>query len=664
MNGDEENLDTPPEDNPPEDQSFVDEALQTGAKALSYHPMFFSTQEHLGTEKEWNPYVAFSPGVQAVQRGATVAETQDPGVGVTAPELTVAGEAFRNAQQNLPSAQTRLSGPQGATVGTGKSKFKARFETTLTPEVPGEYRAEQIATEKERTDLEYAYQQERAKTLGIMVDIGTAFADDIEKSDRNTLQKIDGLISRAEAEVQGIDELIRRAEGNHINPGQFFANIGDAGTFAAALAVGVGSLATAMGGGPNAALSLIESAIERNVRAQVINQEHDRAIIGHKVNFANMIRGLSNDRAQQGNYARAAMYGMAKARMGIEMNRLMGTQAKLAAQDAYLKLGARLIKAKIDAITNSAAKVSYEVNSLAQARQVQHMLGLGGQAQPLAAQGRGRGRGGAKAPQVQAGDAFEKARQTLETELKAGTDIAKAVRTATHEYGALLGGNPTPEQKMAFVSAIEAIAQAQPNKERSLAVSNEASRLLDADFRSADFTVDTTAGPVGVFIRDPSIWNKVKDNPEHYRILTSAVQGLADVQLLADKMRAISLAPDIPILRELPLDENGDVTLDALFNGDKTRDYAIINQIAKSLTKQAHLRDSGDARNAMNLQWERVMAESIAGTKVTLTQFITEALSNSPKEIRLGRLGMTPERTVQYAKSIAQSLGLYIDFGQ
>jgi hypothetical protein len=66
----------------------------------------------------------------------------------------------------------------------------------------------------------------------------------------------------------------------------------------------------------------------------------------------------------------------------------------------------------------------------------------------------------------------------------------------------------------------------------------------------------------------------------------------------------------------------------------------------------------------MNLQWERVMAESIAGTKVTLTQFITEALSNSPKEIRLGRLGMTPERTVQYAKSIAQSLGLYIDFGQ
>jgi hypothetical protein len=265
---------------------------------------------------------------------------------------------------------------------------------------------------------------------------------------------------------------------------------------------------------------------------------------------------------------------------------------------------------------------------------------------------------------AQADEAFKKSIDTLKEGLKAGTNPIKAIRRATRQYGALLGGRPTQEQAMAFVSALEAIANEQPDKERAKAVANEASRLIDADFRSADFTVPTTTGDVGVYIRDPALWAHLKKDPKNYQAVTSAAQGLADIQRLEDGLRSLSLTPDLPLLRHIPLDERGNMTLDALFNGDAVRDKQTIDQLAKILTKQAHIRDQEAVRNAMNLMWEKMEAQGIAGTTMTLTQFATEALSNYAPDIRIGRLGQSPKRIVQHAEKVSQSMGLYFDFGQ
>jgi hypothetical protein len=78
------------------------------------------------------------------------------------------------------------------------------------------------------------------------------------------------------------------------------------------MAVAAGHLAASMGGGPNTALSVINGAIERNMRSQALNQAHDRAILQSEIMIFDRMRALGVDRLNQANVYNALLLSQAQ----------------------------------------------------------------------------------------------------------------------------------------------------------------------------------------------------------------------------------------------------------------------------------------------------------------------------------------------------------------
>ena len=207
--------------------------------------------------------------------------------------------------------------------------------------------------------------QARFDALGLVVDVNGEI-DELWRSDfKGTSKQVKTLLEEAEEEANGIRDLMEASRADQINPGEFFANIGGAGRFGAAMALGAGAMATAFGGGPNAAMQIISQAIDRNVRAQIANQTHNRALIAHQANFVHTIRALAGDQAQYANFLRIGYTAMAKNRIATITAGYGQTQAKLASQDVDNKLGAKLVEAEIRALTAAQQKVTFKFKTMA-----------------------------------------------------------------------------------------------------------------------------------------------------------------------------------------------------------------------------------------------------------------------------------------------------------
>jgi hypothetical protein len=159
------------------------------------------------------------------------------------------------------------------------------------------------------------------------------------------LQEAQKIFDDANRQLAGIQEMADDVRANRINPGQFFANIEAAGTFAASMAVAAGHLAAALGGGPNVALSVINGAIERNMRAQELNQAHDRAVLNAEIQIFDRMRTLGVDRLNQANVynglliaqAQSGLEAAAAATASVELRAQIGVvQAQLAQKKAEL----------------------------------------------------------------------------------------------------------------------------------------------------------------------------------------------------------------------------------------------------------------------------------------------------------------------------------------
>ena len=253
----------------------------------------------------------------------------------------------------------------------GKAGASGYVEGEISPPIPGELQAAQMAHMGRLADLEFIGYQARAAAWGLEADLNRDMGALLEKDFEGTMKRSRDLLATAEREAAAVDDLIEAAKSNRINPGQFFANIGDAGKFAAALAVGAGAMASAFGGGPNVAYDIISRAIDRNVRAQMVNQEHDRAMISHQINYLNTIRGLSTDQAQLGHVYRIGLTALAQARVGEIRAGYGETAMQLAAQQVHDRLFLSIAEAKIKYLQNTKYKVHIGYQGM---RQLNHAL--------------------------------------------------------------------------------------------------------------------------------------------------------------------------------------------------------------------------------------------------------------------------------------------------
>jgi hypothetical protein len=273
------------------------------------------------------------------------------------------------AQGGDPNLQAWKNFQQRRGKGKGGKGPSSYIEAEITPPVPGEYIAAQQAYERRLTDWRSIDYQARAATFGLQADIFKDLGPALEKNYEETMGKVNQLLTQAETEVNAIDELIDAARSNRINPGQFFANVGDAGRFASAIAVGVGAMSAQIAGGPNVAYQIIDGAIERNVRAQILNQENDRSLIGHQMNVVNSMRGLADDWGNYGNYVRLALLGMAQAQIAEAQAGYAESQNQIMSRAVYDMFGAKMVNEKIKALQNIKFKVHIGYQNMRKANQ-------------------------------------------------------------------------------------------------------------------------------------------------------------------------------------------------------------------------------------------------------------------------------------------------------
>ena len=195
-------------------------------------------------------------------------------------------------------------------------------------------------------EAQYAAAQGDAKAAGL--GIRSNLYEDLKLKQQEQvfplIQAANQIFDDANKQLAGIQELADDVRANRINPGQFFANVGAAGNFAAAMTMAAGHLASAMGGGPNTALNVINGAIDRNMRAQELNQLHDRMSLTAQIQIFDRMRSMGVDRLNQANVYNSLL--ISQAQSALESAAAASASAETRAQIGIIQ--AQLAQKKIE----------------------------------------------------------------------------------------------------------------------------------------------------------------------------------------------------------------------------------------------------------------------------------------------------------------------------
>ena len=250
-------------------------------------------------------------------------------------------------------------GGKGAAIGTIKVESQGQAPLSVMAKAA---QAKQMVANTIANQLNV-----RSQGLGMMADVSNELATDIEENAADTFKDVDRIFSAAEQQLHGVQSLVDAAKANRINPGQFFKNIGDAGTFASAIAVASGHMAAAMGGGPNTALHIIEGAIKRNMVAQTLNQQHDRAMVAHQIAFVDRLQALGVNKANVGNIHRAALIASAQAQLDYLKASTASMEQLAMIDQVYAQLNAQFAESLVKAFEGITAEATIKYYSKVEA---------------------------------------------------------------------------------------------------------------------------------------------------------------------------------------------------------------------------------------------------------------------------------------------------------
>jgi len=207
---------------------------------------------------------------------------------------------IRNAYLAL---QSRLRSAQGSEAPSGPlNDATMTFSQTLGAPVSPEARARAAeAEENVRRSMLTADKAELGEIL--------TRADGFEAAGQFRQQQADEMAREAQEQQDRLTEklgqyedAIRRVANRQIDPNRYFGQ-GAGGRMSAALAVALGAMGSALTGGPNQALQIINSAIERDIRAQETDLANARATANMQGMALSQMRSIIGD--EQG--ARAAV---------------------------------------------------------------------------------------------------------------------------------------------------------------------------------------------------------------------------------------------------------------------------------------------------------------------------------------------------------------------
>lgn len=538
--------------------------------------------------------------------------------------------------------------------GTGTGGLSGTISGKLGPAPPAELVDRNRLHQMQSAAYASLYHQARMDAAGIMGNIYEDLAKGYEDDVAPIMKEVDALLTEAEEEREGIRELIEKAKSNEINPGQFFANVGEAGKFSAAIAVGAGAMATAFGGGPNAAYQIISRAIDRNVRAQVVNQHHGRALIAHQMNFVNTIRGLAKDRAQYGNYVKLALDAIAMTEIGKVRASLTETGAQLAAQDVWARLHAKLTGDEITAITNSQARVTFNYKNLVQLRKGAAILGVSQQMQKAAGTGKKIG----KAPAAGGPQQDQGVSQLVDSAIAlggSGGDIVDRYIKLLREQDI----QPQKSDRDALESRLEILAKQNPEqKAMYTAALNEARSRPNTDYKNLP-TAAVSFGDRTIYpkIRDQKRWDREGASQR----VSTAMQMVADYVELDELAKGTNVPPNAGWLKDLGITDSK-VSLSTFFGETQARKQSQMRALTTAIQKRYHAQLEPGTRNAMNLRWEQELAAVGSGVGTSFMSWLGDMITRDP-DIRRARLSEPARKAKENARRAITDNGLVLPPG-
>ena len=549
--------------------------------------------------------------------------------------------------------------PDAIPKAKGTGGLSGTASGSVGPGVPEDLKSANEFFQAQSVANESAYHQARMDAAGVMGNLYEDLIQDYEGDVAPIMKEVDALLTEAEDEREGIRELIEKAKSNEINPGQFFANVGEAGKFSAAIAVGVGAMATAFGGGPNAAYQIISRAIDRNVRAQVVNQHHGRALIAHQTNFVHTIRGLAKDRAQYGNYVKLGLDAIAQAEVGKVRASLTETGAQLASQDVWARFYAKLTGDEITTITNSQARVTFKYKNLVEYRKALTALGIGKQMKQMQ-KASGAGKKSGKAPAAGDGGSqrSQGGNQLVDNAIAlggSGGDIVDRYIKSMREQDI----QPQKSDRDALEDRLEMLAEQNPEKKAEYtAALNEARSRPNTDYKNLP-TAPVSYGDrtINFKIRDKKKWDREGSSQR----VSTAMQMVADYVELDELAKGTNIPPNAGWLKDLGITDRK-MSVSTFFGTTQAQQQSQMRALTTAIQKRYHASLEPGTRNAMNLRWEQELAAVGSGVGTSFLSWLGDMITRDPA-IRRARLSAPARKAKEGARRAITDNGLVLPPG-
>lgn len=303
---------------------------------------------------------------------------------------------------------------------------------------------QETAYDRERRAIESARSLEVQR--GEMLARQAAERIDAEEAARRRADQLE--VDRREAEGRAREAMQRsvdRLAEMRVEPNRYWRDAGAFGIIGNALAVGLGSIGEALGGGPERTVSTINASIDRDIRAQ----EQDIATAGADVENR---RGILSEVQREYQSREAAM----EATRAIMLREAAAQAEMQAAQQGTAEVNANAARARDQLLTQAeqaqaAAERAEVTGALEMREQLARIRGL--EARALRDERRAMGGGGGAAqaervttPQMQAFDAM----------VASGVDRAEAATRAGLPTGMVPQGNPITTEQRAPLDALDA----------------------------------------------------------------------------------------------------------------------------------------------------------------------------------------------------------------
>lgn len=209
-------------------------------------------------------------------------------------------DEYRTADDNLEKERAQAIAQQQAFEGSvpGKQLGLARHQLATAHEQQ-EFQAQELDRDA------WAAQMRASQTKDARRQLDEQAAEAAQRRTR--------IEARIEGEMLSYKNALRDLERSTIDP--YGGEKGSGKRIAAAIAIGLGTVGSAMGGGQNMVMPMIQAQVDREVQAQIVALENKKAGVAGRVNMVGMLRERLGDTDRAESAAKAHIYSQLELRV-------------------------------------------------------------------------------------------------------------------------------------------------------------------------------------------------------------------------------------------------------------------------------------------------------------------------------------------------------------